>query len=180
MLWGFLRRVLVDFGIHQRPFKETSLTASILPRRSGRSPPTKYASMSAYTRIYIYIYIYIYKYMYMCMCMYMEVYMYMYVYVYVYHDDSLFFVFVLMLGHRLARYSTATHSCGLLPPIATKIHFEVEGCQISIHRRLTCSYWTRPARRCLHQSSHYPHHVFSLPACTQCWIDVRPNLSDMH
>ena len=77
MLWGFLRRILEDFGIHQRPFKETSLTASIFPRRSGRSPPTKYASMSAYTQIYIYIYTYIcicvcvciWRCICMCMCM---------------------------------------------------------------------------------------------------------------
>ena len=31
-------KIYKDFGIHQRLFEETSLKASILPRRSGRSP----------------------------------------------------------------------------------------------------------------------------------------------
>ena len=42
-------KIYKDFGIHQRLFEETSLKASILPRRSGRSPLQ-----------YIYIYVYIY------------------------------------------------------------------------------------------------------------------------
>ena len=36
-LCGLLRKIFKDFGIHQRLFKETSFTAFILPRRSGRS-----------------------------------------------------------------------------------------------------------------------------------------------
>ena len=72
--------------------------ASLLLSCRGGLGEAPVQNMRACLRIrgYIYIHIYIYKYMYMCMCMYMEVYM--YVYVYVYHDDSLFFVFVLLLG----------------------------------------------------------------------------------
>ena len=38
-------KIYKDFGIHQRLFEETSLKASILPRRSGRSP-LQYAAAS--------------------------------------------------------------------------------------------------------------------------------------
>ena len=37
-LWGLLRKIFGDLGIHQKLFEETSFKASILPRRSGRSP----------------------------------------------------------------------------------------------------------------------------------------------
>ena len=42
---GLLHMIFKDFGIHQRLFEETSLKASILPRRSGRSP-LQYAAAS--------------------------------------------------------------------------------------------------------------------------------------
>ena len=37
-LCGLLRKIFKQIGIHQRLFEETNFTASILPRRSGRSP----------------------------------------------------------------------------------------------------------------------------------------------